>query len=435
MFEVREYDDDSHTPCGDGAMTAASTGPLQARLHPDGSASGPQPSTGPASGVGQVLALFRDGTALTRAQVMDRTGLSRTTVNQRLDQLLQARLIVASGEDSPTRGRPATRFAFNAGRGVLLVADLGATGMRCAVCDLNGVIIAERQRSIDITVGPEKILGQVEKLLHGLLEQAGHTPADVHGIGMAVPGPVDFVRRTVVNPPIMTGWDGYDIQGRFARTYDCPVLVDKDVNAMAFGEYRRTYPQVGHLLMLKLGTGIGSGVVVGGQIYRGADGAAGDIGHSQLTQPDDEDQPLCRCGNVGCVEAYVGGWALMRDLQAAGRDVASVDAAIELTLSGDPVAVQITRRAGRVLGASVAGAVSLFNPRVVVIGGQLARVEGQLFAGIREMVYRRSLPLATTRLQIVRSTLDTAAGPIGLALLVADAIFAPEAVERLIAVA
>ncbi|WP_307237737.1 ROK family transcriptional regulator [Kineosporia succinea] len=384
------------------------------------------------SGVGEILALLRDGAALTRSEVMTRTGLSRTTVNQRLDQLLQARLIVPAGEDSPTRGRPATRFGFNAARGVLLVADLGATGMRAAVCDLNGVIASESEQRIDITEGPERIIGVVGEHFTRLLAEAGHTPQEVHGIGMSVPGPVDFARGAVVNPPIMTGWDGYDIRGWFASHYDCPVLVDKDVNAMAFGEYRRNYPTTSHMLMLKLGTGIGAGVVVGGQIYRGADGAAGDIGHSQLSRPDDDDQPLCRCGNTGCVEAYVGGWALMRDLQAAGRDVSSVDAAIELALAGDPVAVQITRRAGRILGASIAGAVSLFNPRVVVIGGQLARVEGQLFAGIREMVYRRSLPLATTRLQIVRSSLDNSAGPIGLALSVADAIFAPDAVERLI---
>lgn len=424
-------------------MTAASTGPARARHHPDGPAVvttgeagrwGPTATAAP-GGVGQMLGLFRDGAALTRAQVMERTGLSRTTVNQRLDQLLQARLIVASGEDSPTRGRPAGRFAFNAGRGVLLVADLGATGMRSAICDLNGVIVAERQRPIDVTAGPRTILGLVEGHFQDLLAETTTTAADVHGIGLSVPGPVDFARATVVNPPIMTGWDGYDIPGRFGRTYDCPVLVDKDVNAMAFGEYRRNYPTTSHLLMLKLGTGIGAGVVAGGRIFRGADGAAGDIGHAQFTPPDGENQPLCRCGNVGCLEAQVGGWALMRDLQAAGRDVPSVDAAIELAISGDPVAVQITRRAGRVLGAAVAGAVSLFNPRVVVIGGQLARVEGQLFAGIREMVYRRSLPLATTRLQIVRSSLDNSAGPIGLALLVADAIFAPEAVERLIGAA
>jgi predicted NBD/HSP70 family sugar kinase len=385
------------------------------------------------SGIGEVLALFRAGAALTRAEVMDRTGLSRTTVNQRLDTLLAARLIVPAGEGTPTRGRPATRFGFNADRGVLLVADLGATGLRAAVCDLTGGIHAERQVGIDITSGPEQILGTIRELFVELLTVSGRAAGQVHGIGLSVPGPVDFARGRVVSPPIMTGWDGYDIRGWFARDYACPVLVDKDVNAMAIGEHRREYPEVSHLLMLKLGTGIGAGVVVGGAIYRGADGAAGDIGHSQLTAPDGGEQPLCRCGNTGCLEAYAGGWALTRDLQAAGRQVSNVDESIELVLAGDPVAVQLTRQAGRTLGAAIADAVSLFNPRVVVIGGQLARVEEQLFAGIREMVYRRSLPLATSRLQIVRSRLDVSAGPIGLALLLADSIFAPERVESLIA--
>ncbi len=391
------------------------------------------PAVGLIGGVGAILAMFRTRAALNRAEVMDRTRLSRTTVNQRLDTLLTARLIVPAGEGTPTRGRPAGRFAFNEDRGVLLVADLGATGLRAAVCDLTGGIHTERQVGTDITSGPETILGTISRLFVELLESSGHTADQVHGIGMSVPGPVDFARGRVVSPPIMTGWDGYDIRGWFAGEYTCPVLVDKDVNAMAFGEYRREYPEVSHLLMLKLGTGIGAGVVVGGALYRGADGAAGDIGHSQLTAPDNADQPLCRCGNRGCLEAYAGGWALTRDLQAAGRDVAGVDQAIDLVLAGDPVAVQLTRQAGRTLGAAIADAVSLFNPRVVVIGGQLARVEEQLFAGIREMVYRRSLPLATSKLQINRSRLDIGAGPIGLALLLADSIFAPDRVEQLIA--
>jgi predicted NBD/HSP70 family sugar kinase len=385
------------------------------------------------NGVGDVLRMFRAGRALTRSEVMDRTGLSRTTVNQRLDTLLGARLIVPAGGGAPTRGRPATRFAFNAARGVLLVADLGATGLRCAICDLSGGIHEERQRPSDITAGPEAILGAIGELFTELLMTTGHRADQVHGIGLSVPGPVDFARGRLVSPPIMTGWDGYDLRGWFARDYSCPVLVDKDVNAMAFGEYRRTYPGVSHLLMLKLGTGIGAGLVVEGRIYRGADGAAGDIGHSQVTAPDGVEQPLCRCGNTGCLEAYAGGWAITRDLQAAGKDVAGVDDAIELVLAGDPLAVQLARQAGRTLGAAIADAVSLFNPRVVLIGGQLARLEQQLFAGIREMVYRRSLPLATTRLEITRSTLDDRAGSIGLAFSLADSIFATGQVHHLIA--
>jgi predicted NBD/HSP70 family sugar kinase len=384
------------------------------------------------AGLGEVLGLFRAQRSLTRADVMQQTGLSRSTVNQRLDALLASALVVPSGEGVPTGGRPASRFSFNVDRGVLLVADIGATGMRTALCNLRGEVSAERERAIDVAVGPQRVLAAVDEMFRRLLAEAGRTPAEVHGIGIDVPGPVDFDSGQVVSPPIMSGWDRYDIPGWFAAHYDSPVLVDKDVNAMAFGEQRSAYPGVRQLLMVKAGTGIGAGMILGGEVYRGADGAAGDIGHIQVPVEDADTEPVCRCGNTGCVEAYAGGWALVRDLRAAGHDVSTVDDAVNLIRTGDLGAVRLARRAGRILGRAIADSVSLFNPRVIVIGGQLARIEEQLFAGIRELVYRRSLPLATRNLQIVASTLDTRAGLVGLALLLADGIFAPDRIEKLL---
>ncbi len=391
------------------------------------------PPLATATGLGEVLQLFRGRPSLTRADVMQLTGLSRSTVNQRLDALLSVALVVPSGEGAPTGGRPASRFTFHHDRGVLLLADIGATGMRTALCDLRGEVRAERERAIDVADGPDLVLSAADEMFQELLSEAGRDAAEVFGIGLDVPGPVDFDSGQVVSPPIMSGWDRYDIPGWFAGRYSCAVLVDKDVNAMAFGEQRSVYPDVQQLLMVKAGTGVGAGMILGGEIYRGADGAAGDIGHIQVTVEDADTEPVCRCGNVGCVEAYAGGWALVRDLRDAGKDVTTVDDAVALVRTGDLLAVRLARRAGRIIGHAIADSVSLVNPRVVVIGGQLAGIEEQLFAGIREMVYRRSLPLATRRLQIVATRLDNRSGLIGLALLLADSIFAPDRVEALVA--
>ncbi|WP_163513164.1 ROK family transcriptional regulator [Fodinicola acaciae] len=382
-------------------------------------------------GVSDVLALFRTTKSLTRADVMRLTGLSRSTVNQRLDALLNARMVVPYGEDAPTRGRPAGQFAFNSGRGVLLVADVGATGLRAALCDLTGTVCAEREVTVDVATGPEPVLATINGLFGQLLD--GRPRADVLGVGIDVPGPVDFASGRVVSPPIMNGWDRFDIPGWFAEHYDAPVLVDKDANAMALGEQRSRHPDVSHLLMVKVGTGVGSGLIAGGRVHRGADGAAGDIGHIQLTVPEVEDEPLCRCGNTGCVEAYAGGWALVRDLTAAGKDVRTVNDVVALIRGGDLTAARLLRRAGRILGGAIADAVNLFNPRVISIGGQLAHTDEQLFAGIREVVYRRSLPLATRNLLIVRSELDPRAGLVGLSLLLAEEIFSPARLDRLLA--
>ena len=312
------------------------------------------------------------------------------------------------------------------------MADVGATAVRAALTDLTGSIRLERTTALDVAEGPHRVLGVIEELFAEMLTVAGRAPADVYGIGLDVPGPVDIGSGQVVSPPIMSGWDRFDIPGWFRPRYGCPVMVENDVNAMAFGEQRSVYPDTDALLMIKVGTGIGAGLVAGSAVYRGADGAAGDIGHMQLTVPGEIAQPECRCGNTGCVEARAGGWALVRDLRAAGYPVSTVDEAVALIRTGDTTAVGLVRRAGRLLGGAVADAVSLLNPRVVVIGGQLAAAEEQLLAGIREMVYRRSLPLATARLHIVRSTLGQRAGLIGTALLLADLVFAPRRIDELL---
>lgn len=381
-----------------------------------------------------LLALFRGGQPLTRANLVKLSGLSRSTANQRLDALIAADLVVPAESDTSTGGRPAGLFEFNRARGALLVADIGATAMRVALCDLGGTVLTEVEQRMDVSDGPVAVLRVVCQHFDKLLADTHRAPANVLGIGLSVPGPVDFATGRVVSPPIMTGWDRFDIPGWFATDYHCPVVVDKDVNAMAVGEHRFAFPAVSHMMMLKIGTGVGSGLIVDGRVHRGADGAAGDIGHIQLTVPDlAGDEPLCRCGNTGCVEAYVGGWALARDLRATGKhEVESVDDVLRLLQDGDVVAQQLLRRAGRILGRAVADAVNLLNPRVIAVCGQLAGTDEQLLAGIREVVYQRSLPLATRNLQIVRSRLDPRAGLVGLSALLADEIFSAERLGRLI---
>ena len=272
-------------------------------------------------GDGGSAALFRDEEMLSRADVVRRSGLSRATANQRLDTLVAAGLVVAA-DVTATGGQPASLFALNRNRGVLLLADIGATAMRNAVCNLRGEVIIEIDHSIDIADGPDAVLGQVTRDFSDLLARSSHTADNVLGIGLAVPGPVDFAAGQVVGPPIMTGWDRYDIRGCFAPDFACPVVVENDVNAMAVGEHRAIYPDVAHMMMLKVGTGVGSGLIASGKVHWGADGTAGDIGHIHLRLPDAyvdgyANEPICRCRNTGCVEAYAGGWAMARDLRAA----------------------------------------------------------------------------------------------------------------------
>jgi predicted NBD/HSP70 family sugar kinase len=341
------------------------------------------------------------------------------------------KLLYETGEGVSTGGRPPTVLAFNKDAGVVLAADLGATHCRLAVADLSGVPVTEVFADLEISRGPDFVLDWVNDRFGELLRESGWKPEDVQGIGVGVPGPVDFESGMAVNPPIMPGWDGVSISERLSRSFgDVPVLVDNDVNIMALGEHRMRWWEVKHLLFVKVGTGIGCGIVSDGRIHRGERGAAGDIGHIRVAGHEDA---VCRCGNVACVEAVAGGWALAGRLSALGYEARTARDVVELVRAGNPAAVRLVREAGGLIGEVLAGAVNLFNPAVVVIGGDLAHAHEQLFAGIRSVVYGRSLPLATRYLKLVPSELDDRAGVFGAAVMAAEHVLSPEAVEALVA--
>jgi predicted NBD/HSP70 family sugar kinase len=220
-------------------------------------------------------------------------------------------------------------------------------------------------------------------------------------------------------------WDGTPIGPPIAERFGVPSYLDNDVNVAALGEYRSRFRQdVDDLLFVKLSTGIGAGIVLGGRVQRGALGAAGEIGHIPV---GDGGFARCRCGNLGCLEAVAGGAALLDRSPAA--DLAAL---VALTRAGDAATVTLVRDAGRRIGEVVAGAVNLLNPAVVVLGGDLTGAEEPLMAGVREAVYQRATALATRRLRVEPSLLGDDAGLAGCAALVLDQILAPEAVDTVL---
>jgi predicted NBD/HSP70 family sugar kinase len=379
-------------------------------------------------GPGSMLEMIRGGDGATRADLAALTGLARSTIAQRLDQLSALGLLREAGENESTGGRPPMRFEFNDDAGVVLAADLGATHSRLAVTNLGGTVLAEETGEIPIANGPEPVLDWVDEEFVTMLAATDKTPADVRGIGIGVPGPVEFATGRPRNPPIMPGWDRYAIPERFAGTYPVPILVDNDVNIMAVGEHWTNWREVDHLLLVKVGTGIGCGVIVDGHIHRGADGAAGDIGHIRVAAPD-ADQVICSCGNVGCLEALAGGGAMAGRLRDEGLDAPHSRAVAELARAGEGHAVRLVRDSGRLIGEVLAALVNFHNPSVIVIGGDVARAHEQLLAGIREVVYQRSLPLATRHLRVVPSQLGDRAGVTGAAVMVIEHVLSPAAID------
>jgi predicted NBD/HSP70 family sugar kinase len=370
--------------------------------------------------------LIRDGEAVTRAALTARTGLSRSTVSQRVDALLAHGLVYEADDSVSTGGRRPGRLAFDHRAGGVLTADLGATHSRLAVSDLAATTLAAVELEMDIAIGPERALRLVCDQWDALLDETDEPRGGIRGIGVGLPGPVDHTAGQAVNPPIMPGWDGFPVRDWLNTRYRVPVLVDNDVNIMALGEHRKTWRQTQHLLYVKVGTGIGCGIVSGGQIHRGAEGAAGDIGH--IVVPDH--QELCRCGNVGCLEAVAGGRALAMRLAAEGYPAADSRDVVRLVNEGNAVAIRIVREAGRTIGEVLAACVNFFNPGVILIGGDMAAAHGQLLAGVREVIFQRSLPLATRNLSIAPSQLADGAGVVGAAIMVVEHLLAPAAIDR-----
>src|SRR4051794_4874214 len=381
------------------------------------------------TGAGRVLSLIRDGEAVTRADLARRTGLARSTVAQRVEALLAHQLVYEAGGSASTGGRPPTVLAFNRGAGVVLVADLGATHSRLAVSDLSGAPLSERAFDTDVARPPDVVLSWVVERFEELLEDVDRTPQDVRGIGIGIPAPVAFSRGEAVAPPMMPGWDGFSIPNWFARHYDAPVLVDNDVNIMALGEHWTHWRDCEHLLYVKIGTGIGCGIVSDRRIHRGAQGAAGDIGHVRVAGHGDV---VCRCGNFGCLEAVAGGRALAARLSAGGLEAKTSRDVVRLVRLGEPRAVQAVRDAGRCLGEVLAECINFFNPGAIVIGGDISEAHQQLLAGVREVSFGRSLPMATRDLRLGCSQLGDRAGVIGAAIMVIEHVLAPETVDRAI---
>jgi predicted NBD/HSP70 family sugar kinase len=374
-----------------------------------------------------MLELIRLAGPTTRGELSERTGLGRSTVSQRVEALLASRLVL-QGDDAPsTGGRPPGTLVFNPRAGLVLAADIGATHSRVALTDLAGVPLAEMTGDLPIDQGPDVVLAWVEDRFDALLATTGHRAGDVLSVGVGVPGPVEFATGRPVSPPIMPGWDGFPVAGRLIARHGVPVLVDNDVNIMALGEHRNTWPEVEHLLYIKVGTGIGCGIVARGRPYRGDQGAAGDIGHIRVTGYDDV---VCECGNTGCLEAVASGRALARRAHALGIEAHGSRDIADLVRAGNVEVVRLVRESGRVLGEVMAGLVNALNPAVIVVGGDVAHAHRPLFAGIREIVNQRSTPLATQRLQIVRSTLGDHAGVRGAAVMAIEHVLSPQVVDE-----
>ncbi len=392
---------------------------------------------------GRIFKIIRDHGPLYGNDIVRRTGLAKSTVSAYIDRLTSVGLL----RDEIPEGMKRRKLKVAESAGYVVGVALGQTHLAVALCDLEAEIIDSVGGAVDLVrETPEQVLNRVVAYARELETRAGLGPSALFGVGLGLPSPVDYAHGVPVSPPVMPGWDRFPVASFLSQEFTCPVFLDNDVNVMALAErdkgaasepaYRK-----GSFLLVKAGTGIGSGIVIDGEIYRGAKGAAGDIGHMGI----DGDDTLCRCGNHGCLEAVAGGRALVARAAAAARagrspflaETLARDEALDVkTLArgaacGDEECLHIVTDAGGYVGNVLAKLVNFFNPSLIVITGGLTDLGERFIASIRETIYSRSTPLATADLVVKKSTLLGRGATMGAAVLVLDEIFSHKNVGRL----
>jgi glucokinase-like ROK family protein len=376
---------------------------------------------------------------IARVEIARRMDLTRAAVTVIVNDLISNGIIREAGGINVRSGRPPVVLEIDPTRGFVVGIDFGASHLSILMGDMGANILEEIEIPININDGPNTCIDQADHLLHDLLVKAGREFNDLLAIGVGVPGPIVSDAGMVLAPPIMPGWDRFPIRDTLEKMWGCPVSLSNDSELGVLGEWaagagRGEY----NLAYIKIGTGIGAGLLLDGQIYRGVTGSAGEIGHLTI----DENGPLCACGNHGCLEAIAGGRAIAQQAQEAARkgqrtqlsNIKPVEAITTRDVAaaarpGDLVAQQILTRAGTYVGIAIAGMVNMFNPGMVIIGGGVAQSGDILLEPIRLAVQRRSLPAATRAVRITTAMLGRRSSSMG-AIIQAITIASRQVAER-----
>jgi len=387
----------------------------------------------------QVIQLIHRNGAMSRAQISRETGLSAPTISALANVLISSGLINEAGEAESSGGRRPILMQFKYQARYAIGVDLGATHITSMMINLGGTIVAMRTASVDAMRQPQVALDLIRAHLSELLAETKISTAEILGVGIAAPAPLEGEGLTRLSSIILPAWKDIDLKKEINREFeDLWVYVDNDANAGALAEKwwgkGRGYSNMAYI---KLGTGVGSGLIVNDDIYRGSAGTAGEIGHTSINS----DGPLCRCGNRGCMESYVGSPAIIADAanKLKVQPISNVDPAnlkirdlAVAALHGDPAAIQIVQKAGGYLGIAIANMLNLLNPGLIVLGGDLIAAGPVLLQAVKETALARAIPKAGKEVIIIASDLGDNVVAIGAATLVFHHVFQPGLIANIL---
>lgn len=386
-----------------------------------------------------VLDLIRSGKARSKPELQRATGLGRTIVVERVAQLLASGLVREGELGASTGGRAARELQINAEAGVVLVFYLNLKGVEVGITDLSGHLLHRQHAESDFASGPEPLVERLIETWNRQLAKLGKTRTNVWGIGGGIPAHIDFASGTLIDSPSLpASWRGFPFRRHLSAPFGAPAWLDTGDNLLAIAELRTGNARDHeNFIYVHADLALGCGIVTGGTLVRGAQGAAGNIGHIAAYGGDDA---LCRCGRRGCIEAVFGGEALIRKAVAAARsgespglrrqadiDLAAIGEAARL---GDPFAIELSRAAGYNIGRILAATINVMNPALLIVGGRLLQTGTLFFAALREAILHHSLPFVTEGLTIQSVEHPQTAGLIGAANMVLDELFSPQELAR-----
>ncbi|MBH1938480.1 ROK family transcriptional regulator [Streptomyces sp. AV19] len=361
----------------------------------------------------RVVRAVRRAGALTQAEIARATGLSAATVSNIVRELKDTGTV----EVTPTSsgGRRARSVSLSGDAGIVIGVDFGHTHLRVAIGNLAHRVLAEEAEPLDVDASAAQGLARAEHLVKSLIAREGIDPRKIVGVGLGVPGPIDVESGVLGSTAILPGWAGTNPRDELAARLDVPVHVDNDANLGALGELVWGAGRgAADLAYIKVASGVGAGLVINGQIYRGPGGTAGEIGHITL----DESGPVCRCGNRGCLETFTAHRYVLPLLHSAHGPDLTAPRMVRLARDGDAGCRRVIADVGRHIGSGVASLCNLLNPSRIVLGGDLADAGELVLAPIRESVGRYAIPSAARQLEVVPGALGGRAEVLGALALV-----------------
>jgi predicted NBD/HSP70 family sugar kinase len=345
---------------------------------------------------------------LTQAEISRATGLSHASVSNIVRDLTSQGVVRTTMVRRS--GRRASEVALNSSAGLVAGIDFGNHHVRAAVADFTHTVRAEDQHTLPFGHQAPASVPEAAAMLRGLVAGIGRELSDVQVLAVGLPGPMESDSGRTTSPAILPGWADFDVKSAFEHALGVRTVVDNDANLGALAEGLWGVGRgLTDFAYIKVSTGIGSGLVLNGKLYRGISGTAGEIGHTTI----EEDGPLCRCGNRGCLEVFAAAPALLELLRRSYGDEITVEDVLKLSHEGDIGCRRVITDAGRHIGVALANLCNLLSPQMVIIGGELALAGDVLITAIRESMGRRTVSVPGLAPEVTAGILSERAGVLG----------------------